>query len=74
MPETEHESSNTGGGALLTRRDLLGLRGVGTAAYLIKFTDGGTESRVSGKELMESGIYMSLPEPGASEIALVNEA
>jgi hypothetical protein len=43
-------------------------------SYLVKFIDGGTESKISGKELMEIGVYMSLPEAGASEIVLVNEA
>ena len=43
-------------------------------SYRVRFIDGATESTMSGKELMEAGIFLSLPEPGASEIVLVNEA
>jgi hypothetical protein len=43
-------------------------------SYVVKLVDGGTESKVSGRQLMETGIYMSLPESGASEIVLVSEA
>jgi alpha-galactosidase len=43
-------------------------------SYVVKLVDGGTESKISGRQLMETGIYMSLPESGASEIVLVNEA
>jgi alpha-galactosidase len=42
--------------------------------YRVRFIDSGKESTVSGKELMEIGILLSLPEAGASEIVLVNEA
>jgi alpha-galactosidase len=41
--------------------------------YTVRWVDGGTASRISGKELMDVGIFMSLPEPGASEIVLINE-
>jgi alpha-galactosidase len=43
-------------------------------AYRVRFIDGGTESTIGGKELMDTGIFLSLPEPGASEIILINEA
>jgi hypothetical protein len=43
-------------------------------SYRLRFTDGGTESIKSGRELMEAGVYLSLPEPGASEIVLIDEA
>jgi alpha-galactosidase len=42
-------------------------------SYRVQFIDGGTESTISGKELMESGIFLSLPEPGASEIILLTK-
>lgn len=42
-------------------------------SYRVQFIDGGTVSTLIGKELMEAGIFLSLPEPGASEIILVNE-
>jgi hypothetical protein len=43
-------------------------------SYTVKFVDGGAESTFSGKDLMDTGIFMSLPESGASEILLVNSA
>jgi alpha-galactosidase len=43
-------------------------------SYRVRFIDAGKESRMSGKELMENGIYLSLPEAGASEIVLINGA
>jgi alpha-galactosidase len=43
-------------------------------SYRVRFIDAGKESTMSGKELMENGIFLSLPEAGASEIILVNEA
>ncbi len=43
-------------------------------SYVVKFIDGGTESKISGQELMANGVYIALPESGASEIVLVNEA
>ena len=43
-------------------------------SYRVRLVDGGTESTISGKELMEIGVFLSLPEPGASEIILINEA
>jgi alpha-galactosidase len=43
-------------------------------SYKVKFIDGGAQSTVSGKDLMDTGIFMSLPESGASEILLVNAA
>ena len=42
-------------------------------SYRVHFIDGGTESTISGKELMETGIFLSLPEAGASEIILIHE-
>jgi alpha-galactosidase len=42
--------------------------------YRVHFFDGGAESTFAGKTLMDSGIYLSLQEPGASEIILVKEA
>jgi alpha-galactosidase len=42
--------------------------------YSVKCIDGGTESKLTGSELMDTGIYLSLPDPGASEILLINEA
>jgi hypothetical protein len=44
------------------------------STYNVKWVDGGTESKITGKELMDAGIFLSLPEPGASEIVLINEA
>ena len=41
--------------------------------YRVQFIDGGTVSTLSGKDLMEAGVFLSLPQPGASEIILVNE-
>ena len=43
-------------------------------SYRVRFIDAATESTLSGKELMETGIFLSLPEPGASEFVLINEA
>jgi alpha-galactosidase len=43
------------------------------STYNIKWVDAGTESKITGKELMDTGIFLSLPEPGASEIILINE-
>jgi hypothetical protein len=43
-------------------------------SYRVRFIDAGKESVMSGKELMENGIFLSLPEAGSSEIILVNEA
>ena len=42
--------------------------------YCVRLFDAGTESTVSGKELMDTGIYLSLPETGASEIVLIHQA
>jgi alpha-galactosidase len=44
-----------------------------STSYRVRFIDAGGESRMSGKELMENGIYLSLPEAGSSEIILINE-
>jgi alpha-galactosidase len=43
-------------------------------SYRVRLSDGATESIMSGKELMETGIYLSLPEMGASEIVLIYAA
>jgi hypothetical protein len=43
-------------------------------SYRVRLSDGATESIMSGKELMETGIYLSLPEMGASEIVQIHEA
>ena len=43
------------------------------STYNVKWVDGGTESRITGKELMGTGIFLSLREPGASEIILIKE-
>jgi alpha-galactosidase len=43
-------------------------------SYRVRFIDAGKESTLSGKVLMEDGIYLSLPEAGSSEIILFNEA
>jgi hypothetical protein len=43
-------------------------------SYRVRFIDAGKQSAMSGKELMENGIYLSLPEAGSSEIILINEA
>jgi alpha-galactosidase len=43
-------------------------------SYVVKFVDGKTESKISGRDLMDTGIYLSLPESGASEIVLINES
>jgi alpha-galactosidase len=45
-----------------------------TKSYRVRLVDGGTESVVAGNELMEAGIYLALPEAGASEIVLIHEA
>jgi hypothetical protein len=42
-------------------------------SYRVRFIDAGKQSTMSGQELMESGIYLSLPEAGSSEIILINE-
>jgi alpha-galactosidase len=42
-------------------------------SYRARFIDGGTVSTMSGKEMMDTGIYLSLPEAGASEIVLIEE-
>jgi alpha-galactosidase len=42
-------------------------------SYRVRFFDGGTESTIGGRELMETGLFLSLPEAGASEIILINE-
>ncbi len=41
--------------------------------YRVRYIDAGKEATMSGKELMEIGILLSLPEAGGSEIVLVNE-
>ena len=43
-------------------------------SYRVRFIDAGKESVMNGKELMENGIFLSLPQAGSSEIILVNEA
>lgn len=43
-------------------------------SYRVRFIDAGNESTVSGRELMENGIFLSLPEADSSEIILINEA
>lgn len=43
-------------------------------SYRARLIDSATESTMSGRELMESGVYLSLPQAGASEIVLVNPA
>jgi len=43
-------------------------------SYRVRFIDTAKESTMSGQELMENGIYLSLPEAGSSEIILINEA
>jgi alpha-galactosidase len=42
--------------------------------YTVRYVDAKTESKITGKELMDPGIFLSLPEPEASEIILINEA
>ena len=42
-------------------------------SYRVQFVDAATEVTVSGKELMDTGIYLSLPEANASEIVLLRE-
>ena len=42
-------------------------------SYRVRFIDAGKQSTMSGRELMETGIYLSLPEAGSSEIILINE-
>jgi alpha-galactosidase len=43
------------------------------STYTVRYVDGASESKITGKELMDTGIFLSLPEPGASEIILINE-
>jgi alpha-galactosidase len=43
-------------------------------SYRVRFIDAAKESTMSGQELMENGIYLSLPVAGSSEIILINEA
>jgi hypothetical protein len=42
-------------------------------SYRVRFVDGGTESTMTGREIMDTGIYFSLPEAGASEIVLIKQ-
>jgi hypothetical protein len=43
-------------------------------SYRVRLVDAGAESVATGKELMEGGIFLSLPEAGASEIVRIHEA
>jgi alpha-galactosidase len=43
-------------------------------SYRVRLFDAATESTMSGRELMETGVFLSLPEAGASEIVLIDEA
>jgi predicted ribosome-associated RNA-binding protein Tma20 len=40
-------------------------------AYAVTLVDQGSTSAASGRDLMDRGIYLALPEAGASEIVLI---